>query len=104
MILDKKSTYACIKVETTTPGHCLLVNNLFTGPPRCGLGQMIDTSDGLFVLVFVLVLGILIGLASNIAICLIFPKIHRYTIDPYLYRVQTKLICRFNLSINYSRR
>lgn len=54
-------------------------------PPPCGLNQMMDHSEGVLLLVGILLLGILIGLASTVAVCLIFPKIHSWMLS----KVQT---------------
>ena len=49
-----------------------------TAPARCGIEQMVDQTEGLLLLIGILLLGILIGVASAVAVCLICPKIHRY--------------------------
>lgn len=56
-------------------------------PAPCGLNQMMDHTDGVLMLVGILILGILIGLASTVAVCLIFPKIHSWMLS----KVQTKV-------------
>lgn len=56
-------------------------------PARCGIEQMVDQTEGLLLLIGILLLGILIGVASAVAVCLICPKIHSWMHS----KLQTKI-------------